>query len=374
MNTALLVVLAGVLIAVWLLAPAWFAFAALGLLLGWTVRGLMRWFRQLRYKWLLLAGASGSAVLVLMVIAISIPSLQKARLPGAAQSHLVHYSAQVQYETAGPAWKICDRIEVHVNPRVFLTQAIESRAAAGGESSDPNPSDLTPDAERRWLVASLQPYGWRWSSSTAEGHVFQRERTAEVQQPWHAIRTKNRVAVLCPERDLPQSFAVYSYGELQLHVPYNVVAATTPDSSRRAAAEPADTEAIVVPFQFSLLAKDAAKPFVQIEVLHPALRNPIVAGTRRLAGLPIVNWLLMGLFGVFQDRLRTCLVRPITTRLGRIRGFRWLQEPPANSSPIAGGSSSEPDAGANPFQKTARPPGILAALYDDRHDRKRRVA
>lgn len=374
MHAGWLVWLAGVVVAVALLAPAWLVFAAGGVLLGWATRGLLRWLRSTRHPRLILVGAAGLTVVVLLAFAAGTPSLMKARLAGISQSHVVHYSAEVRYDAAEKQWRIRDRIEVQLNPRLFATQMLESQAVDENGPGDPDRGGAPGNAEQRWLADGLREYGWTSGPAAAEGHVFYRERTAEVRQPWYAVRTDNRIPVLSPARDLPSSWTVYPYGTLVLQVPRRLVGATKPEATRREPAEQGAAEAVCLPFEFPLLSQAEGRPFVQVEVIHTLLRNPVVAGIRQLAGMPIINWLLAALCGVFQERLRERLVRPLVARLGRWCGLRWFAEADGVSAGATVGAGFEGGPACRPLNAAAHPRGILAALYDDRAERRRRVA
>ena len=246
------------------------------------------------------------------------------------------------------------------------------KVAAGEVDADELDERL--DRDDPWLSETLQEYGWICISEADEFPAFERQRTLLARQDWYAVRSSNLITVLSAGDDLPASFEVEPYGQLRLHVPRHLVGLVKPEATQRKLVESGDMETIVVPFQFPLLPEGTGRPYVRVEVLHPVLRNSLVAWFRRLAGLPAINWLLVGIFGIFQDRIRSRITRPIADWIGRRLGIRWLQdttsEPSKPESHLTGESGTE---SASP-QAAAFPNGLLAALYDREDDERERVA
>jgi hypothetical protein len=359
-----------------LLAPSWVFYAAVGLAAGWLTRLTLCRFLALRHRWLTLAGWFGGAFLVLLAFAISIPSLMKSRDAGRAASRQVSYSADVRYGPDAHVWRIRDEIAVSQHPgqRDWELERIYEQVSSGELEPEAIDAYLQQQEDGTWLEETLAPFGWTRTSEPDSQPTFRRERCIDATCTWYALQTANQIPVLSAATELPPHFYLKPYGELRFYGPRNSIGATRPSASQREFDGRERAETRVVPFEFPLLPEQDAKRFVQVELLHPAFRNPLIAAFRRLTSVSAINWFLVAVFGVFQDRLRTRVGSPIVNWLGRRLRIGWLDDTPAAEPPPEGGRviprrrSSAAAGGSKPL------PGILAALSDEPDEPARRSA
>jgi hypothetical protein len=225
-----------------------------------------------------------------------------------------------------------------------------------------------------WLEDARGPYGWIQTSEPNTPPTFERERCVEALSDWYAVRTSNQIPILSAATELPDSFAVEPYGEVRFHGPRDLLGTTQPATAERRIDAAGDGETVVVLFEFPLLPKVDGVSCVQVELLHPVCQNPAVAGLRRLTSLSAVNWLLVAVFGVFQDRIRTRVGSPIVNWFGRKLGVKWLDEAPVAEAKQAATPISPRRRTSPHDDRVERPAGILAALADDSTESRKRSA
>ncbi|REJ67104.1 MAG: hypothetical protein DWQ31_12335 [Planctomycetota bacterium] len=313
-------------------APAWAAFAAAGVAVGYVITAALRRLRAARWRWLILVNVVALMLITCVVAMLAIPSLIENRGARGDRAFEADYSAEVHLDPDGETWQIADRVELREGWRAQRERMERwHQQVIAGETEVIEPADATREHWRQ-LATHLEQLGWQIESQTDGQLTAVRRRTAPVEQSWFAFRSSNYLEVL-QQDDLPAGCALDNHAKIHLTVPSNFVGNTVPNhQSRRpslAGPDAASEELVIAVDLPSLPTRDDGVSVVEAEVFHPWLRNAVAREVRAFAALPLGNWFIAGFFGVFHERLRMRILWP---SLGWLLPFVWRRR--ASAGPV----------------------------------------
>jgi hypothetical protein len=277
-----------------------------GLALGWLVRNAGRLIERInehigrparRHPWrtvgLVLGGIVASAVILVQFLGSQPSALLAPSAP-------VSYSARATLDKAAEAFAMEQQLAIDADSLRLWGRITGAR----------NPA--------RALAQSLEAWGWEPSRRVGGTLVLSRNDQSESLDAGRF--TRRETITLLPPEGLSEASLSAEVVEVEIVAPDNWIVATSPPSESESL--PGDLEARQIETESNYFDETVQ---VQVEVAGPSFRSELGAQLLGLSFGSVTAWLVLLVFGVFQDELK----KFIAGLFGRLKSLLGSGNPAA---------------------------------------------